>query len=104
MRIQVNGELDKLETALDFMFERLNVGGRLAIITFHSLEDRIVKNKFKTYCEGCTCPADFPVCVCGKRPRGKIPFKPIVPSKTEIEENLRSRSAKLRVIEKLSCE
>lgn len=104
LRIQVNGELDKLETALDFMFERLNVGGRLAIITFHSLEDRIVKNKFKTYCEGCTCPADFPVCVCGKRPRGKIPFKPIVPSKTEIEENLRSRSAKLRVIEKLSCE
>ncbi len=101
LRIHVNGELDKLETALDYMFERLNVGGRLAIITFHSLEDRIVKNKFKKYCEGCTCPVDFPVCVCGKTPRGKIPFKPITPTECEISENPRSRSAKLRVIEKI---
>ncbi len=101
LRIQVNGELDKLENALDFMFERLNVGGRLAIITFHSLEDRIVKIKFKKYCEGCICPPEFPVCVCGRTPRGKIPFKPMTPSKQEIEENPRSRSAKLRVIEKI---
>lgn len=102
LRIQVNGELDKLETALDYMFERLNVGGRLAIITFHSLEDRIVKNKFKKFCEGCICPADFPVCVCGRVPKGKIPFKPLTPSKNEVEENPRSRSAKLRVIEKIN--
>ncbi len=102
LRIQVNGELDKLESALDFMFERLNVGGRLAIITFHSLEDRIVKNKFKKYCEGCICPPEFPVCVCGRVPKGKIPYKPVTPSKQEVEENPRSRSAKLRVIEKIN--
>lgn len=102
LRIQVNGEIDKLETALDYMFERLNVGGRLAIITFHSLEDRVVKNKFKKFCEGCICPPEFPVCVCGRVPRGKIPFKPVTPSKNEIEENSRARSAKLRVIEKIN--
>ncbi|MBQ8782189.1 MAG: 16S rRNA (cytosine(1402)-N(4))-methyltransferase RsmH [Clostridia bacterium] len=102
LRIQVNGEIDKLETALDYMFERLNVGGRLAIITFHSLEDRVVKNKFKKFCEGCICPPEFPVCVCGRVPKGKIPFKPVTPSKNEIEENSRSRSAKLRVIEKIN--
>lgn len=102
LRISVNGEIDKLEAALDYMFERLNVGGRLAIITFHSLEDRVVKNKFKKFCEGCICPPEFPVCVCGRLPKGKIPFKPVVPSKNEIEENSRSRSAKLRVIEKIN--
>lgn len=102
LRIQVNGEIDKLETALDYMFERLNVGGRLAIITFHSLEDRVVKNKFKKFCEGCICPPEFPVCVCGRVPKGKIPFKPVTPSKNEIEENSRARSAKLRVIEKIN--
>ncbi|MBQ8228469.1 MAG: 16S rRNA (cytosine(1402)-N(4))-methyltransferase RsmH [Clostridia bacterium] len=102
LRIQVNGEIEKLESALDYMFERLNVGGRLAIITFHSLEDRVVKNKFKKFCEGCICPPDFPVCVCGRVPKGKIPFKPVTPSKTEVEENPRSRSAKLRVIEKIN--
>lgn len=102
LRIQVNGEIDKLETALDYMFERLNVGGRLAIITFHSLEDRVVKNKFKKFCEGCICPPEFPVCVCGRVPRGKIPFKPVTPSKNEIEKNSRARSAKLRVIEKIN--
>ncbi len=102
LRIQVNGEIDKLETALDYMFERLNVGGRLAIITFHSLEDRVVKNKFKKFCEGCICPPEFPVCVCGRVPKGKIPFKPVTPSKYEIEENSRARSAKLRVIEKIN--
>ena len=84
------------------MFERLGVGGRLAIITFHSLEDRIVKNHFKAFCEGCICPPDFPVCVCGRVPRGKIPFKPVLPKKDEIENNPRSRSAKLRVIEKIN--
>lgn len=102
LRIQVNGEIDKLETALDYMFERLNVGGRLAIITFHSLEDRVVKNKFKKFCEGCICPPEFPVCVCGRKPKGKIPFKPVTPSKYETEENPRARSAKLRVIEKIN--
>ncbi len=102
LRIQVNGEIEKLETALDYMFDRLNVGGRLAIITFHSLEDRVVKNKFKKFCEGCICPPEFPVCVCGRVPKGKIPFKPVTPSKYEIEENSRSRSAKLRVIEKIN--
>ncbi len=102
LRIQVNGEIDKLETALDYMFECLNIGGRLAIITFHSLEDRVVKTKFKKFCEGCICPPEFPVCVCGRVPKGKIPFKPITPSKNEVEENSRSRSAKLRVIEKIN--
>lgn len=102
LRILVNGEIDKLETALDYMFDRLNVGGRLAVITFHSLEDRVVKTKFKKYCEGCICPPEFPVCVCGRVPKGKIPFKPVTPSKGEVEENPRSRSAKLRVIEKIN--
>ncbi len=102
LRIEVNGELEKLEKAVDIMFERLNVGGRLAIITFHSLEDRIVKNHFRSFCEGCICPPDFPVCVCGRVPRGKIPFRPVLPEKEEIENNPRSRSAKLRVIEKIN--
>lgn len=102
LRIEVNGELEKLEKTIDIMFDRLNIGGRLSIITFHSLEDRIVKTHFKSFCEGCICPSDFPVCVCGRKPRGKIPFKPVVPSKEELEVNPRSRSAKLRVIEKIN--
>lgn len=99
LRIAVNGELDALEQALDKCFELLNKDGSLAIITFHSLEDRMVKQKFKEYCMGCTCPPDFPVCVCGKTPRGHLlTRKPIEPSSEELENNPRSRSAKLRVI------
>lgn len=99
IRIAVNGELDALNTALDDAFDILNKDGVLAIITFHSLEDRMVKLKFKEYCTGCTCPPDFPVCVCGKLPRGRLlTRKPIQPSVKELEENPRSRSAVLRVI------
>ncbi len=101
LRIEVNGEIEKLENTIDVMFDKLKTGGRLAIITFHSLEDRTVKNHFRNLCEGCTCPPDFPVCVCGKKPRGKI-LKPVTPSKEEIEKNPRSRSAKLRIIEKIN--
>ena len=99
IRIAVNGELDELETALDKAFALLNKEGRLAIITFHSLEDRMVKQKFKEYCTGCICPPDFPVCVCGRKPQGRLlTKKPIEPTAEEINENQRSRSAKLRVI------
>lgn len=101
LRIEVNGEIEKLENTVDVMFDRLALGGRLAIITFHSLEDRVVKTHFRRLCEGCTCPPDFPVCVCGKKPRGKV-LKPVLPSKEEIERNPRSRSAKLRIIEKIN--
>lgn len=102
IRIEVNGELQHLKKALDTVFDALNPGGRLAIITFHSLEDRIVKQKYKEWCTGCTCPKDFPVCVCGKTPRGKMkPSKAIEPSEQEKNENPRSKSAKLRIIEKL---
>lgn len=102
LRIEVNGELDSLDKALGVAFDLLNTGGVLAIITFHSLEDRAVKLKFKEYCTGCTCPPDFPVCVCGKKPKGElVNRKPIVPSDEELKENLRSRSAKLRAIRKL---
>lgn len=101
LRIEVNGELIKLETALSDMFESLNEGGRLSVITFHSLEDRMVKQRFASFCSGCTCPPDFPVCVCGKLPKGKLPFKYIRPNEKEIEENQRSRSATLRSVEKL---
>lgn len=101
LRIEVNGELDKLSKALDDMFEVLNPSGRLAIITFHSLEDRIVKKRFNTFCEGCTCPAEFPVCVCGKTPKGKLPFKSKAPSVSEVDENFRAHSARLRSVEKL---
>lgn len=101
LRIAVNGELDSLRQALDAGFERLAVGGRFAVITFHSLEDRIVKQQFRAYATGCTCPPDFPICVCGKAPRGALtPRKAIEPSKEEIESNRRSKSARLRVIEK----
>ena len=99
LRIAVNGELDELKTALDNCFDLLNKDGVMAIITFHSLEDRMVKLSFKEYCTGCTCPPDFPVCVCGKTPKGRLlTRKPIEPSSEELEINPRSRSAKLRVI------
>lgn len=102
IRIEVNGELDALEEMLEAGFDRLKIGGKMAIITFHSLEDRIVKNKFKEFCTGCTCPPEFPVCVCGKQPRGElVSKKPIVPGDEELEQNPRSRSAKLRVIKKI---
>lgn len=102
IRIEVNGELEILETAVRDFVSCLNSGGRLAIITFHSLEDRIVKQCFGELAAGCTCPRDFPVCVCGKKPAVKIiTKKPIKPSKEETEINLRSKSAKLRIAEKL---
>ena len=88
--------------AIEDMFDSLKTGGRLSIITFHSLEDRIVKTKFRSLATGCTCPPDFPICVCGKKPRAKvITTKPILPGEKECEENKRAKSAKLRVIEKL---
>lgn len=99
IRIEVNGELDILGGALDSAFGLLKKDGVLAVITFHSLEDRIVKQKFKEYCTGCICPPDFPICVCGRTPQGHLAFKkPIEPSEKELNENPRSRSAKLRVI------
>ncbi len=101
LRIAVNGELDVLSSALDTAFDLLKSGGVLSIITFHSLEDRMVKQKFKEFCTGCTCPPDFPVCVCGKTPRGHLKNrKPITASAKELEENARSRSATLRTIVK----
>ena len=102
IRIEVNNELGSLSEALDKAFELLNVGGRLVIITFHSLEDRLVKQRFAGFCQGCTCPPEFPVCVCGNTPRGKlIGKKPMEPSEEEQRINPRSRSAKLRIIEKI---
>ena len=99
IRIAVNGELDILGGALDSAFSLLKKDGVLAVITFHSLEDRIVKQKFKEYCTGCICPPDFPVCVCGRTPRGHLAFKkPTEPTEKELNENPRSRSAKLRAI------
>ena len=102
IRIEVNAELDVIEPAIRDATDLLAPGGRIAIITFHSLEDRIVKQTFAELAKGCDCPRDLPVCVCGKKPRVKqVNKKPILPSKTELEENPRSRSAKLRVAEKL---
>lgn len=102
VRIEVNGELDILKKAVCDIVSRLESGGRLSVITFHSLEDRIVKQAFAELARGCTCPADFPVCVCGKKPEIKIiTKKPILPGKTELEENSRSKSAKLRIAEKI---
>ncbi|MCR5484428.1 MAG: 16S rRNA (cytosine(1402)-N(4))-methyltransferase RsmH [Clostridiales bacterium] len=101
LRIEVNGELRSLDKAVCDMFDLLKPGGRLAVITFHSLEDRTVKKCFADFCSGCTCPPDFPVCVCGKKPRGKLPFKVITAGEEELNENPRCRSAKLRAIEKL---
>ena len=101
IRIELNRELEVLENSLDEMIELLNPGGRICIITFHSLEDRIVKTSFKKNENPCTCPSDFPVCVCGKVSKGKvITKKPILPSNEELEENSRSKSAKLRVFER----
>ena len=101
IRIECNRELEVLKNTLDTMIDLLNPGGRLCIITFHSLEDRIVKNAFRKAENPCTCPKEFPVCVCGKEPKGKqTTRKPILPSEQELEENSRSKSAKLRVFEK----
>ena len=102
IRIEVNGELAVIEPTLRSLVELLAPGGRLSVITFHSLEDRIVKQTFAELASGCTCPPGFPVCVCGNKPKIKlISKKPILPSAKELEENPRSRSAKLRIIEKL---
>ena len=102
IRIAVNNELEHLSVALDRAFNALNSEGRLCIMTFHSLEDRLVKQRFATYCKGCKCPPDFPVCVCGKKPRGRLVVrKPITAAEEELSANNRSRSAKLRIIEKL---
>lgn len=101
IRIEVNNELGVLSETLDSAFDALNPGGRLAVITFHSLEDRMVKSRFAQLCQGCTCPKDFPVCVCGKKPRGKLPFKSKAPTAQELADNPRSHSARLRCIEKL---
>ena len=101
IRIEVNEELSTLSQAVEDMFYSLKVGGRLSIITFHSLEDRTVKEKFRQFTEGCTCPKDFPVCVCGKTPEGKIINKGLSAKQTELDMNNRSRSAKLRTIERL---
>ena len=99
IRIEVNAELDVLKSTLEDAFDILAPGGKIAIITFHSLEDRIVKEQFAKWCQGCTCPKEFPVCVCGKKPKGKT-FKSISPSKEELEENPRARSSRLRIFEK----
>lgn len=102
IRIEVNGELAILDKTVDDMTEMLSEGGRMCIITFHSLEDRIIKNAMKRHENPCTCPPEFPVCVCGKIPDGKvITRKPILPSDEELEVNPRSRSAKLRIMEKI---
>lgn len=101
IRIELNAELDVLEDSIDRMIDRLKPGGRLSIITFHSLEDRIVKNRFRINENPCTCPPEFPVCVCGKRSKGRvITRKPILPSERELAYNSRSKSAKLRVFER----
>lgn len=102
VRIECNHELEVLRDSLDQMIEMLNPGGRLCIITFHSLEDRIVKSAFKKNENPCTCPPEFPVCVCGKSSKGRvITRKPILPGENELEENKRAKSAKLRVFEKI---
>lgn len=101
LRIAVNGELDALKAGLEAAFGLLKPGGRLSVITFHSLEDRIVKQQMNAWCTGCTCPKDFPVCVCGKKPQGRLIYKKgLAPSEAELQENPRARSARLRVIEK----
>ncbi len=101
LRIAVNGELDRLQEGLEAAFGLLNSKGRLAVITFHSLEDRIVKRQMALWCQGCTCPKDFPVCVCGQKPQGRLIYKKgVAPSQKEVEENPRARSARLRVFER----
>lgn len=102
LRIAVNQELDSLSEGLEQAFASLHSGGRLVILTFHSLEDRMVKRRFQEWCRGCTCPPDFPVCVCGKEPRARlVNRKPLTAAPGELEVNRRSRSAKLRILEKL---
>ena len=102
LRIAVNGELDRLREGLQNSFDVLNPGGRLAVITFHSLEDRIVKKTMADWCVGCTCPSDFPICVCGNKPKAElVNRKPIEPGEAELQENNRARSAKLRICKKL---
>ena len=102
IRIEVNGELDVIRPALEAATDLLNPGGRMAVISFHSLEDRIVKDTFAELARGCICPPDLPVCVCGRKPRVRpVSRKPILPSAEELEDNPRARSAKLRVAEKL---
>jgi 16S rRNA (cytosine1402-N4)-methyltransferase len=102
IRIELNKELEVLSQSLDTMIDLLNPGGRLSIITFHSLEDRIVKTRFKTNENPCICPPDFPICVCGKKSKGKvITRKPVIPTEEEIEDNKRSKSSKLRVFERV---
>lgn len=102
IRIELNHELDVLRDSLDEMIDMLNPGGRLCIITFHSLEDRIVKSAFRKNENPCTCPSYFPVCVCGKQPKGKVVTKkPILPTEEEMEANSRSKSAKLRIFERI---
>lgn len=101
IRIELNGELTVLKDSIDGMIDSLSEHGRIAVITFHSLEDRIVKNAFKTAEDPCICPPDFPVCVCGRLPKGRvITRKPILPDEAEMEDNPRSKSAKLRIFEK----
>ena len=100
IRIEVNGELDKLDKTLDDALDCLNPGGRISIITFHSLEDRMVKERFNKWCNPCTCPKEFPVCVCGMKPLGKLPFKAVAPGEEELKENPRARSSRLRTFEK----
>lgn len=103
IRIELNRELDVLDSTIDTMIDLLNEGGRLCIITFHSLEDRIVKTRFRTAEKPCICPPDFPVCTCGRKSKGfVVNRKPILPSEQELSENPRSRSAKLRIFEKRS--
>lgn len=102
IRIAVNGELEHLSAGLDAAFDSLKPGGRLAVITFHSLEDRLVKQRFASWCKGCICPPDFPQCVCGRLPRAKVVNrKPIEANQQELNENNRSRSAKLRILERI---
>ncbi len=101
IRIEVNGELAVIEPTLRALTELLNIGGRLSVITFHSLEDRIVKQTFATLAKGCTCPPKLPICVCGKKPTLEPLSKAILPSDQELEINSRSRSAKLRIAEKI---
>lgn len=102
LRIAVNSELEQLSLVLDNAFDCLEPGGHFVILTFQSLEDRMVKQKFAGYCRGCTCPPEFPVCVCGKQPRARlITRKPMMASEQELSQNVRSKSAKLRILEKI---
>lgn len=102
IRIEVNKELDCLSEGLEKVFSLLKSGGRICVISFHSLEDRLVKQKFAGWCKGCTCPPDFPQCICGNKPKARlVSKKPILPANEELKENSRSASAKLRVLEKL---